>query len=220
MTQNSWFMKIFTLRITFFIFCFLLTGHLAAQRFEGGLRAGLVASEVSGDNLGGPNKLGWFASAYTYTPLAENVSMKLEIMYITKGSRSVPNERNDFLEYTFHLQYVEVPVLVLVNASQYSQSPVLEKLVLHAGLSGSVLVGHREQEFGADVPVSEVESFHPAELNILLGFSYPIGERMDFHFGFSNSLTPIRPHSGQAKVWYNRGQYNSIWTFGVSYNFW
>ncbi len=213
-------MKIFTLKIFFFIFCSLITGHLAAQRFEGGLRAGMVASEVSGDNLGGPNKLGWYASAYTFTPVAENVSMKLEIMYITKGSRSVPTEKNDFLEYTFHLQYVEVPVLVLVDVSQYSQSPVLEKLVLHAGLSGSVLVGYREQEFGLDKPVSELEPFHPAELNILLGFSYPLTERVDFHFGFSNSLTPIRPHSGQSKVWYNRGQYNSIWTFGVSYNLW
>jgi hypothetical protein len=220
LTQNYWFMKTSTLRIFFSVFFILITGHLAAQRFEGGLRAGLVASEVSGDNLGGPNKLGWYASAFTFTPLAEHVSMKLEIMYITKGSRSVPSERNDFLEYTFHLQYVEVPVLVLVDVSQFSQSPVLEKLVLHAGLSGSVLVGHREQEFGADVPVSEVEPFHPAELNILLGFSYPLTERMNFHFGFSNSLTPIRPHSGGSKVWYNRGQYNTVWTFGVSYNFW
>ena len=213
-------MKKTTLKISFFAMFLFLTGHLWAQRFEGGLRAGLVASEVSGDNLGGPNKLGWFASAYTFTPVAENVSMKLEIMYITKGSRSVPTEQNDFMEYTFHLQYVEVPVLVLMDISQYSQSPVLEKLILHAGLSGSVLVGHREQEFGIDVPVSEVESFHPAELNILLGFSYPLTERMNFHFGFSNSLTPIRPHSGRSKVWYNRGQYNTLWTFGISYNFW
>ncbi len=213
-------MKKTILKITILILSVFFTCNVWSQRFEGGLRAGLVASEVSGDNLGGPNKLGWYASAYTFTPVAQNLSLKLEIMYITKGSRSVPTERNDFLEYAFHLQYVEVPVLVLVDVSQYSQSPVLEKLVLHAGLSGSVLVGYREQEFGADVPASEVEPFHPAELNILLGFSYPLTERMNFHFGFSNSLTPIRPHSGRSKVWYNRGQYNTLWTFGVSYNFW
>jgi hypothetical protein len=212
-------MKILTLNI--FIFLFLLKSTTSeAQRFTGGLRGGIVASEVSGDNLGGPNKPGWYASAFTFTPVSENVSMKLEIMYITKGSRSVPNERNEFLEYTFHLQYVEVPVIAMIDLSRYSQSPVLENLTLHAGLSGSVVVGYREQMFGADIPPSEVEDFNPAELNIILGFAYPLTEKLNLHFNFSNSLTPIRPHSGGGQVWYNHGQYNSIWTLGLSYNFW
>lgn len=212
-------MKILTLNI--FVILFLLGSTTSkAQRFNGGLRAGIVASEVSGDNLGGPNKLGWYASAFTFTPVSENVSMKLEIMFITKGSRSVPKERNEFLEYTFHLQYVEVPVVVMIDLSRYSQSAVLESLTLHAGLSGSVVVGHREQMFGADIPRSEVEDFNPAELNIILGIAYPLTEELNVHFNFSNSLTPIRPHSGGGQVWYNRGQYNSIWTLGLSYNFW
>ncbi|MFN2396175.1 MAG: outer membrane beta-barrel protein [Bacteroidales bacterium] len=212
-------MKIFTLNI--FVFLLLLGSTISqAQRFNGGLRGGFVASEVSGDNLGGPNKPGWYASAFTFTPVSEIVSMKLEIMYITKGSRSIPNERNDFLEYTFHLQYVEVPVMAMINISRYSQSPILENIILHAGLSGSVVVGYREQMFGADIPASEVADFNPAELNIILGFAYPLAEKVNMHFNFSNSLTPIRPHSGGGRVWYNRGQYNSIWTLGLSYNFW
>ncbi len=213
-------MRICTLKIILFILFIVVTQSAHAQRFSGGLRAGIVASEVSGDNLGGPNKLGWYASAFTYTPVAEIVNMKLEIMYITKGSRSVPNERNDFLEYTFHLQYVEVPLIAMIDISRYSQSPVLEDLILHAGLSGSVVVGYREQMFDANVPASEVEDFNPAELNIILGFAYPLAERVSVHFNFSNSLTPVRPHSGGSKVWYNRGQYNTIWTLGLSYNFW
>lgn len=209
--------KIFTISL---ILSFLFYAKSEAQRFSGGLRGGLVASEVSGDNLGGPNKLGWHASAFTFTPITETISLQLEIMYITKGSRSVPSERNNFFEYTFHLEYVEVPVLMLMDVSQFSQTPVLENLTLHAGLSGSVLVGYREEEDGAPIPPPGGQDFHPAELNIILGFAYPLSEKLNFQLSFSNSLTPIRPHASGETVWYNWGQYNTLWTFSIAYIFW
>ncbi|MFN3555755.1 MAG: hypothetical protein ACK4VN_07320 [Bacteroidales bacterium] len=200
---------------------FVLTGReVWAQRFHGGIRAGLVASEVSGDNLGGPNKLGWHAAVYTYTTLSSVSSLRLEIMLIEKGSRAVPSERNDFREYLFRLQYVEVPLLWVGDVSSFSSVGFAEKLQLVAGLSASVLVGYQEEEFGTPVPSTGRQPFHPAELNILLGITHPLGERLMFHFGFSNSLTPIRPHMGGGKTWYNRGQYNTAWTFGLGYHFW
>jgi hypothetical protein len=53
--------------IQFFILIVFITGiRIAeAQRFQGGLKAGLVGSEVSGDNLSGPSKPGFYASAFT-----------------------------------------------------------------------------------------------------------------------------------------------------------
>lgn len=213
-----------SLKLTACLWASLLTLALSdsatAQNFKGGLRAGMVASEVSGDNLAGPNKLGFYAATFAKAPLSEVLAMKLEIMYIEKGSRSVPTERNNFYEYRFALQYVEVPVLLLYDVSAISRSPVLEELVLHGGLSGSVLVGWREEEFGAQLPRDPRRDFNPAELNILLGFSYPLFSSVNFNFGFSNSLTPIRPHAGGGTTWYNRGQYNTLWTFGVEVIIW
>ena len=198
------------------LFCFQATG----QQFQGGLRMGLVASEVSGDNLSGPNKLGLFASAYTFAPVSEFSDVMLEIKYIQKGSRSIPTERNNFYEYTFFLQYVEVPVHYRQDIARYTDVGFVERLVVSAGLSVSVLVDHLETDMGTQVPPGERENFHPAELNIILGLSYPLTESFDFNFGFSNSITPMRPHAGGGKLWYNRGQYNTLWTFGLSFTFW
>lgn len=192
----------------------------SAQQFQGGLRGGLVASEVAGDNLGGPNKLGWFASAFTFVEITDYTDLMLEIMYIRKGSKSVPNERNNFYEYKFNLQYVEVPLHYRMDISRYTDITFLDRLKVNAGLSLSVVVDYLETDMGTPVPAEEREDFHPAELNILLGFSFPLSSSLDFNFGFSNSLTPIRPHAGGGRIWYNRGQYNTLWTFGVSYVFW
>jgi hypothetical protein len=54
----------------------------------------------------------------------------------------------------------------------------------------------------------------------LLGFSIPISSALDFRMGYSNGLSPIRPHSGGGKVWYNLGQYNSVWSFGLAFTIW
>ncbi len=208
--------KFFILLISLVAFFQMASG----QRFQGGLRGGLVASEVSGDNLGGPNKLGWFSSAFTFVEISDYADMKLEIMYIQKGSRSVPNEKNNFYEYKFYLQYVEIPLHYRMDISRYTDITFLDQLKVSAGLSVSVLVDHLETDMGTPVPSEEREDFHPAELNILLGISFPLTSSLDFNFGFSNSLTPIRPHAGGGKVWYNQGQYNTLWTFGISYVFW
>ncbi len=203
-----------------FYFLILLSFHATGQRFQGGLRGGLVASEVSGDNLSGPNKLGLYATAFTFTPVSEFSDILLEIKYIQKGSRSIPTERNNFYEYKFFLQYVEVPVHFRQDIARFTDLDFIEKLMVSAGLSVSVLVDHLETDMGTPVPPSEREDFNPAELNILFGLSYPLTGSIDFNFGFSNSLTPIRPHAGGGKLWYNRGQYNTVWTFGLSYIFW
>lgn len=207
-------------KITLLILFLMVSQLVNGQRFRGGLRGGLVASEVAGDNLGGPNKLGWFSTAFTFIEITEFSDLMLEIMYIRKGSKSVPSERNQFYEYQFSLQYVEVPVHYRIDISRYTDMNFVDQLKVNVGLSVSVLVDQQELDMGTLVPPSEREDFHPAELNLLMGISFPLNNSLDFNFGFSNSLTPIRPHAGGGKVWYNRGQYNTLWTFGLAYVFW
>ncbi|MFP4289089.1 MAG: outer membrane beta-barrel protein [Bacteroidales bacterium] len=203
-----------------FLVLIFIAGFASSQRFRGGLTGGLVASEISGDNLGGPNKLGWYASVYTSTSLSELSELKLAIMYIEKGSRSVPDENNNFFEYRLSLQYVEVPVTYRIDITSFTRNRYLSKLVLEGGLSASAIVGWREQEGGAEVPEMENREFYPFEGNILLGLTYPVGNIFDFHFGFSHGFTPARPHASGASRWYNRGQYNMLWTLGINYEIW
>jgi hypothetical protein len=189
------------------------------QRFGGGFKGGLAASEVSGDNLGGPDKLGWFASVFTNTSLSAFSKVQLELMYIQKGSRSRPNENNNFYDYRFSLQYAEIPVLLVFDFPFAGNSRFADRLSLETGLSASFLVG--SSEFLNDFPVdaSTNKPFNDAELNILLGMYYPIADWLEFQLRFSQGLTPIRPHLGGTQTWYNRGQYNTVWTFGLAWSF-
>ncbi len=195
---------------------FISLTSLSAQSFKGGLKGGLVASEVSGDELAGPNKLGFFGSAYTMYPIAEHSFLQMEVMYIQKGSKSVPKEENRYADYQFSLQYFEVPLLYVHDLSAWSS--LFKGTLIHGGLSLSTLVGHKETKDGTAFPINS--NFNVVELNLLLGFSYPISNSLYATLGYSNSLTPIRPHASGQTTWKNHGQYNSVWTLGLSYIFW
>lgn len=208
-------------KILMLLVLLLILSGAKGQVFDGGIRAGLTASEVSGDNLSGPARLGWYASTFTSLQINEYSNLMLEIMYIQKGSRSVPAEKNNFYEYKFYLQYVEIPILFQTDISRFTSNSLLDKISVNSGLSVSVLVDHLESIDGTTIFLpGEKKDFHAAELNFLLGFSIPISSALEFRMGYSNGLTPIRPHSSGGKVWYNRGQYNSVWSFGMAYTIW
>lgn len=205
----------------FFIICLICcsASTLSAQNFGGGFKGGMVASEVSGDNLAGPNKLGFYASAFTFLPLGQYAYIQGEVMYLQKGSRSVPNKHNNYYDYRFALQYVEIPLLYVQDMSRFTQINYLSNLLIHGGLSLSILTQHKESEGGYTLP-TEPNTYNPAELNLLLGLSYPISEALYFSLGYSNSITPIRPHASGETAWNNYGQYNTLWTLGLSYVVW
>jgi hypothetical protein len=192
---------------------------LSAQKFGGGFKAGMVASEVSGDHLAGPNKLGFYASAFTFLPIGQQACLQGEVMYIQKGSRTVPNKHNNFYDYQFSLQYVEIPLLYIQDLSRFTSINYLSNLLIHGGLSLSILTHHTESEGGYTLP-STPNTYNPAELNLLLGLSYPISETLHFSLGYSNSITPIRPHVSGETAWNNYGQYNTLWTLGLAYVVW
>ncbi len=208
--------------------CFLLlivaSFPLTAQSFRGGIQAGLTASEVSGDRSGGPNKLGWFASVFTDFPVSEQSYWHLELMYIQKGSREFVDrdEPYRYRDYTFSLRYVEVPLLYKFNFSVFGRLPYARWLSAEMGLSASSVIGHFEtNDFGVEITntpndVALVRPFRPVELNIVLGVGVPLGETLTFQVRYNQGVTPLRDHASGRKVWYNRGQYNSVWSLGLS----
>ena len=210
-------------------------GALSGQDFRGGFRAGLTASEVSGDDAGGPDKLGWFAAVFTNRDVSEHSRLQLEVMYIQKGSRVFRDshadqnghQRTSFFPaagdngYRFNLHYVEVPLVFKFDFSPSIPLPYVDRLTGEIGLSGSTVVGHYEEREGKDITdrMADERPFYAAELNLLAGFYYPIRDGLDFQLRFSQGVTPLRPHQREAATWYNRGQYNTVWSFGLSFSF-
>lgn len=190
---------------------------MSGQDFRGGFRAGLTAGEVSGDEAGGPDRPGWFAAVFTNRDISEYSQLQLEVMYIQKGSRVFR-----YRDYRLNLHYVEVPLVFKFDFSPSIPLPYVDRLNGEIGLSGSTVVGHYEENEGKDITdrMADERPFYAAELNLLAGLYYPIREGLDFHLRFSQGVTPLRPHQSEtASTWYNRGQYNTVWSFGLSFTF-
>lgn len=208
------------------VVCLTVTGY--GQGFGSGFRAGITASEVSGDKSGGANKLGLFAAIYTEYALSERSFWHLELLYIQKGSREFndPEDPDDprqgpFRDYTFSLQYVEVPILYKIHFPVLGGLRLTKHLGGEIGLSFSHVVGHYEtNDFGDEITqmMAETRPFRPAELNIIAGFNVPIGTNFVFNARLTQGLTPLRDHASGKQTWYNRGQYNTCWSFGLSYS--
>jgi hypothetical protein len=208
--------------LTIWIYFLMLMGasfFVQAQSFRGGIHAGLTASEVSGDRSGGPNKLGWFASVFTDFPVSEQSYWHLELMYTHKGSREFIDREGYFRDYTFSLRYVEVPLLYKFNFSVFGRLPYARWLSAEMGVSASSVIGHFEtNDEGVNFTdeMARERPFYPVELNIILGVGVPLGETLTFQVRYNQGVTPLRDHASGRKVWYNRGQYNSVWSMGLS----
>ena len=57
-----------------------------AQNFQSGLITGISTSQVSGDDLGGFNKIGLQLGGFVNHPLGKNSKGQFELYYIDKGS--------------------------------------------------------------------------------------------------------------------------------------
>ncbi len=212
------------------LFPVMMWQNLAAQTFRGGFEAGVTASEVSGDDAGGPDKLGWYASVFTNTDLQPFVRLQLELMYIQKGSRAYhdpwdeehmnklhgylppfsPVKEDDPIEpdpsgyrdYRFHLHYVEIPLILQFDFSPITRLPYVESMSGEAGLSASVLVGHFEENEGLPVTelMAELRPFKAAELNLLAGLYLPISDGLRFHMRFSQGVTPVRTRFSKSEI--------------------
>ena len=189
------------------LFCGFLTLSIQAQNFGGGLIAGASTSQVAGDNLAGFNKIGWVAGAYTNLKIKENLQVQLEIIYIEKGSRNPNLHKNIIQEIT--LSYVEVPISI--NLQQK------ENLGIELGILPAFIMSSKMNDYFSEIEIDP--SFEKYDFGIFAGINYHLSKKIILNSRISNSIIPIRPHVSGAKDGWNKGQYNTLLSFALHYNF-
>jgi len=99
-----------TIPLLFLVIVF--AGELSAQRFLGGISAGINLTQVDGDDYYGFHKVGLNIGPMVIIPFGKNKkwSVSMELLYSQKGSHHSGN--TDTTTYTLKLDYVEIPVLV------------------------------------------------------------------------------------------------------------
>jgi hypothetical protein len=183
-----------------------------AQSFHAAVKAGVSATQVSGDNLSGFDQFGGVIGGLVGLPLSNNIDLNLEMLFVQKGSRKLADpDKGDFIEYELRLNYFEFPLML-----QYKHS---SRIALEAGPIIGVLVSSKEEDGSGPYNWSTPRPFDKTELSAGGGISYNFSGNWSVVSRFESSILPIRPHqSGQTYDW-NRGQYNTVLLFMLQYRF-
>jgi hypothetical protein len=206
-------MKHFLLLISVLI---VSTLTLQAQQFTGGLKAGIVGSQVDGDSYGGFNKPGIFGGGYVNLRTSELSAFQMEIAYIQKGARKNPNyEKDDFEQYLLRTDYVELAFLYQLVYS--------EKLAFEVGPSFGYLMHtyeERDQQETVSVP------FRKSIVNYVGGIYYFLNDRTGINLRVNNSILNLRDYqnlSGEKRLpgdtyrFFHYGQFHVALVLSVQY---
>ena len=187
------------------LFYGILSNNSSAQNFGGGLIAGVSTSQVAGDRLGGFNKIGLLAGAYTNLKIKENLKLQFEIIYIEKGSRNPNIHKINIAEIT--LSYVEVPISI--NLQQK------ENLGVEVGILPAFLINAKMNDYFSEIEIDP--AFTKYDFGVFAGINYHITDNIILNTRISNSIIPIRPHISGATNGWNKGQYNTVLSFVIHY---
>jgi hypothetical protein len=193
------------------VFAFLSQAVFSQADFSGGLRGGLVTSQVSGDGLAGWNKFGGSLGAFVQMSFKEDQSVTFEIQYVNKGSRKPGDPDNgDFNTFDMKLNYVEVPITY-----NYRRNNFQFDLGLYAGVLTGSKIMFNGNDYGIDPP------FESLDMGLTGGVHWLASERISFILRGSTSLLPVRPAPNpvQQFSYYEQGQYNQVLYLLLGYSF-
>jgi len=205
-----------TFFIPIFITLFLSNNSIAkAQYFEGGAIVGFTVSQIDGDLYGGYHQPGLTGGFFTYRQFSQKIKAQLELKYIAKGARET-GSKDDPMEYSMKLRYVEVPVKINYLFDQY-------KISIETGI-GIGYKFHQSGEFNGSLLE---EPYNKTELDWLFGINYNINKNLSVSAQFNYSLLPVRKYENSdynygflsRTFWMTKGDYNNIIQFLVYYKF-
>jgi hypothetical protein len=194
----------------FVLVALLVTSSLLAfsQRdFKGGILAGPVASQMSGDGLGGWDKVGFSAGAWVSMPLSDKMALNIAMKYITKGSRTKRDTLN-FNTFAYHLNYIDVPVLLSYRVLGRKTS-----LDINVGPYVGILMKQKIVSNGYDYEINP--AFKGVDVGASGGITWWLGERFFFDASLATSIIPVRP----APVVVNKANYYEYGNYNQSMHF-
>ena len=199
----------------FLLILLLIHFFASAQKFNGGIIAGGLVSQVDGDTWKGYNKFGFIAGAYVSLQVSQHSSFQMELEYIQKGSRHNADSSN-FSDQTYllRLHYIEVPVLY--------QFTFARRFSVEAGPAFDVLMGYEEEQDGISNPPTE--PIRNITLSGILGASCYLTNHLKANFRLNYSLISLRNTSSPypasyRKIFFEYGQYNNVLSLSLLWDF-
>ena len=194
--------------VVFLAFCPLIflaqaEGSSSKRNFKGGVLAGGVTSQISGDGLGGWDKFGVTAGAWVNVPFSQRASATMSMKYINKGSRTKIDTLT-FNSFGYYLNYIEVPIWFSYAPSK--KEP--DRLLINFGPYAGYLIKQKIISNGFDYPVNPL--FESMDIGLELGATFWITPKFSINIMSSSSVLPTRPNPSQVNPlsYYEKGNYN------------
>ena len=193
-------------------FLFFMIG-LNAQSFRAGLQLGLAASQVTGDQLAGFNKVGMFGGVFVNYPTGDLGDIQLELNFIQKGSRKNAHpDKGDYEQYIMRLNYVALPLFYRFKFKKI--------LSIELGAEFAYLISSKEFDvYGIITPDPRKADFRNFDLSAFAGLGIKFYDRFRLVFRYSYSVMPIRPQPDEGFFYYDAGQFNEVLLTTVQYQF-
>lgn len=186
------------------IFSLLIFNVLAQKpsksegNIKGGVRFGLVGSQISGDDLGGYHKLGVYAGLFANIPISESGKWKfqMELNYIMKGSNSNISPRDDGSlpdSYTLTMLYTETPFMFQYNFGYYKNAKgKMYDFFLEMGPTINFLFYQKEMDKYGPIYRSSDQLFNIFDIGVILGLSCKFADKYTVSARWGSSIYPVR----------------------------
>tara|TARA_Y100001933_G_C18764831_1_gene465630 strand:- start:120 stop:707 length:588 start_codon:yes stop_codon:yes gene_type:complete len=173
-----------------------------AQNFQSGLIAGISTSQVSGDVLGGFNKIGLQLGGVVNHPVGKNSNGQFGLYYIDKGS----NDPKSLFQ--IDLSYVESSYSFLYNYQGFNWEGGL--------LIGVLIDGKTYDKYGNEYAIES--QFNRFDIGAKLAVGKELLPKLQMFWEISNTipLFPIQEHPAYVSI-LNKGKMNAVLSFSFRY---
>jgi hypothetical protein len=195
-----------------FFILLISSASIHAQRFNAGVMAGGVTSQVDGDTYDGYHKFAFLGGGYVCLQVSPHSSFQMELEYIQKGSRRTDTTVMGGDTYLLRLHYIEIPVLY-----QYTFK---KRFYFEAGPVADILIGSLELKNGAVPP--QTVPLRPVTLAGIFGFGAYLTKNLRLNVRSNYSLISIRSQnvaSGYRRMVFEIGQYNNVLSLSLLWDF-
>jgi hypothetical protein len=175
----------------------------SSRKFNGGLYIGAVTSQMSGDGLGGWNKLGLNAGGFVAMRINENIGLNVALGFINKGSKKPADTKNgDTFVYIFRLNYIEMPLLLVFTPTDFIR--------VKAGPSAGLLIKQKTWDNNTSSELDITPAFNTLDIGGVLGIEVKLSESLSAEVRTTTSIVPVRdaPVVANKNSYYEQGNYN------------
>ena len=188
-----------------------------AQSFNAGLIVGPTFCQVDGDHYAGFHQVGFTAGAYANLPVANHLSVQMELKYSLFGAHSSGKEVSEYYytPYSLRLHYAEIPLMLRYDLGVFRiAGRPLDFITLEAGISADVRLRATE-DVDTDFQVT-TSRWNLLSATANAGVHVAFNEHLGLGARFMYSAVPIR-FTGNPGWFYNQ-YYNKVVQITLTYN--